>query len=181
MAHFRKRLSATPPLAQKMAEMMQPRLSPLAQKIALKMQEMEFYDKEEEEEEQPEKRLLGEVNGMGNSITVDAGSKILIEPYSHTIGADPFVYNVNYQFYDSNGKLVPNMVPLNAFGNAVPAFSRQVITGQGGGVPNLTFTAPQSSPQSYYNGRVKWHITIQRQVVTHQNSMGWNLRVYEAP
>jgi len=134
----------------------------------------------DEDEKEPEKRLLGEVNGMGKSITVDTDGGILVEPYSHTIGADPFSYNVEYQFYDSNGELVPNLVPLNAFGNATSAFSGKAVTGQGGGIPDLIFTSPQPSG-NYYNGRVQWRVTIPRQFVTHQNSMGWNLRVYAVP
>ena len=116
---------------------------------------------------------------MGSSKTFDAGHKIRIEPYSHTIGADPFDYEVDYHYYDNNGKLIPMAAPLNAFGRPIPAFARHVTTGQGGGVPDATLIAPALQFDGY-SGRVQWRVTIPRQMETHQNSMGWNLRVYGA-
>lgn len=122
------------------------------------------------------KRLLGEVNGKGNSAVFDAGQKIRIEPYSHTVGADPFSYEVDYHFYDRNSNLLPMAVPLDVFGNSVPAYVRHATTGFGVGGPDMIFVAP-SELYSY----VQWRVTIPHQTQTNQNSMGWNLRVYEVP
>lgn len=124
--------------------------------------------------EAPRERLLGEVQGRGQSGTFEAGQTIRVEPYSHTQGADPFSFDVDYRFYDGSGNLLPNHVPVDSLGNAIPAYTRTVTTGFGGGFPVETFTA---TSQLY--SRVQWRITIPQQTVTHQNSAGWNLRVYE--
>ncbi len=125
----------------------------------------------------PKKTLLGEVNGRGASKTFDAGNSIHIEPYSHTLGTESFSYEVDYRYYDSNGKLMPMAVPLNEFGNPKPAFTGSAITGQGGGIPDLTFTAPALRVDGA-GTRVQWRVTIPNQASTHDNSLGVNLRVY---
>ncbi len=125
----------------------------------------------------PKKTLLGEVNGRGSSETFDAGRTIRIEPYSHTIGVDFFTYEVDYRYYDSDGRLMLMALPLNEFGKPIPAFTGHVVTGQGGGGPDLTFTAPELKVDGA-SGRIQWRVTIPHQIETHQNSMGWNLRVY---
>lgn len=76
----------------------------------------------------PKRTLLGEVNGTGSSETFDAGNTIQVEPYSHTLGTEFFGYEVDYRYYDSNGKLIPMAVPVNEFGRAVPAFARSRVT-----------------------------------------------------
>ena len=125
-------------------------------------------------------KLLGEVNGMGSSKTFDAGNTIKIEPYSHTVGADPFTYAVDYHYYDNNSKLVPMASPLNEFGKPIPAFVGHAVTGQGGGGPDRTFTAPALKVDGS-SARIQWRVTIPHQIETHQNTMGWNLRVYKGP
>ncbi len=117
---------------------------------------------------------VGDVQGRGDSLVFEGGNEIRVEPYSHTQGVDPFVYEVDYQFVDSEGNVMPMAVPLDDFGSPKPAFREFATTGFGRGGPDQTFIAP-----SPYYDRVQWRISIPLQVITHQNSAGWRLRVYE--
>jgi hypothetical protein len=130
------------------------------------------------EPSEPEPVLVGEVNGRGDSLTFDAGPEIRIEAYSHTQGADMFTYTVDYHAYGRDGVLIPNMTPLNSAGTPKPLFAGSVVTGFGDGFPDQTFRALGVSGISY-SGKVQWTVSIPQQKVTHQNSAGWNLRVYE--
>jgi len=116
---------------------------------------------------------LGEVNGMGDFLEVDAGKIIELEPYSHTSGIDMFRVNINYRFYDLRGKLLPMAAPLNLFGKPIPAFSPGVASGANTGV-SLKFEAFSTE----FN-RVRWHIRIPYQRQLNELSTGWNVRVYE--
>lgn len=87
-----------------------------------------------------------------------------------------FSYEVDYHFYDRNSNLLPMAVPLDVFGNSVPAYVRHATTGFGVGGPDMIFVAP-----SELYSHVQWRVTIPHQTQTNQNSMGWNLRVYEVP
>ena len=136
-----------------------------------------FNDEADRLRQQQEAKLLGEVNGVGSSRTFDADNRIRVEPYSHTLGPDSFFYEIDYHYYDTNDRLIPNYVPSDAWGNAVPAFTGRALPGFGGGGPDQVFVAPMTSNHS--SGRVQWRVTIPRQPPTHGNSAGWNLRVYE--
>ena len=122
-------------------------------------------------------RLLGVVSGVGSSRTFDARNRIRVEPYSYTPGADPFFYEVDYHYYDTNGRLIPNIVPTDMLGNARPAFEVRALTVFGFGGPDQVFVAPITS--NYFSGRVQWRVTIPIQAPTRGDSAGWNLRVYE--
>ena len=88
-----------------------------------------------------------------------------------------FYYEVDYYHYDTNGRLIPNVVALDTWGNPEPAFKGRTLTGFGVGGPDEVFVAPIKS--DYSSGQVQWRITIPRQPPSHGNSAGWNLRVYE--
>ncbi|MYH68672.1 MAG: hypothetical protein F4147_00660 [Gammaproteobacteria bacterium] len=119
-------------------------------------------------------RQVGEVHGRGDSLVFEGGKEIKVEPYSHTQGVDSFTYEVDYRFLDSEGNMVPMVIPLDIYGNPRPAYQEFVTTGFGGGGPDQIFNA-----SSRYHDRVQWRISIPRQPATSGNSAGWTLRVYE--
>ena len=128
------------------------------------------------------KQWLGAVSGPGTSRTFDAGPKILIEPYSHTLGADFFYYTVDYHFYDRQGEIIPELRELDRLGRTIPKFKRRAVTGLGfNGVSNKPFEALSVSKSHYLSDRVQWRVTIPLQAPIHQNSAGWYLRVYGVP
>ena len=128
------------------------------------------------------KQWLGEVSGPGTSRTFDAGTKILIEPYSHTLGADFFYYTVDYRFYDRWGEIIPELRALDWLGQPIPPHPQYAVTGLGfSGVSNKPFEALSVSKSHYLSGRVRWRVTIPLQAPIHQNSAGWHLRVYGVP
>ena len=111
---------------------------------------------------------------IGNTLVVDAWTDIRIEPWSLTIGADLFAYTVDYHYYDQMGNVVPN-IPDE------PAFYLNAITGQGGGWPDVLLNVQAPQGFNYDTSRIRWTIHIPPQMVTHQNSAGWNITVYSLP
>ena len=119
-------------------------------------------------------RKIGELYGKGDSLIFEGGRQIKVEPYSLTLGVDQFYYEADYRYVDADGKVLSMVVPADAFNNPKPAYRVPVVTGFGGGWPDRILVAPLPEYE-----RVRWRVSIPHQAVTHQNSAGWRLRVYE--